>query len=308
MRGVAAVVLAAVLLAFCGLLVRNSHAEAAPAAFYRCAFALVVLAPVALVEMRRHGRAGRGPIGFALGAGVFLGLDYVMWAQSVLDTGVAVSTVLISIQVVVFPLLVWVTGFLAPPRAYVWCLPLMLLGMVLAGGILGADAGAANPVRGGILGAAAGVCYGVYLYGIWRCTSAQPRLLVTPLAISTAAATLTVLVLGSVLTSPLEVLAPDLTAVGWLDLVLLALVGQVAAWWLLNLAARSVPPAVSASIMLLQPLVALLIAAALAGERPTPSQLLGLALVVLAVWIVNGGYTVFTRGVTGPGRRDRRGL
>ena len=97
------IIMAAVLLGSAGLVVILAEATAPTAAFLRCWIAVVVLAPLAVLELRRHGRFPPKAIIIAAVSGAALGIDYVLWAQSVLDAGLGVSTVLISVQVIVFP-------------------------------------------------------------------------------------------------------------------------------------------------------------------------------------------------------------
>src|SRR5699024_11769905 len=81
-------------------------------------------------------------------SGAALGLDYVLWAQSVLDAGLGVSTVLISVQVIVFPALVWIFGGSRPGWLFIGCVPVLIIGMLLTGGGFGDDVLATNTDRG----------------------------------------------------------------------------------------------------------------------------------------------------------------
>ena len=150
------VLTAAVGLGSAALLLILAQATPSTAAFLRCALAIIALAPFAVAEVSRRGLPGRRTVGVAAAAGAFLGLDYIMWAQSVYDAGVGVSTVLISVQVVVFPALVWLLHRQHPGRLFLWCMPVMLVGMLLTGGAFGVDPGAAAPLRGAILGVLSG--------------------------------------------------------------------------------------------------------------------------------------------------------
>lgn len=155
------VIVAAVLLGSAGLFVILAGATAPTAAFLRCWIAVAVLAPLAVREIRRHGAVPPKALIIAAISGAALGLDYVLWAQSVLDAGLGVSTVLISVQVIVFPALVWIFGGSRPGWLFIGCVPVMIIGMLLTGGVFGADETAANPTRGAIFGVLSGVLYGV---------------------------------------------------------------------------------------------------------------------------------------------------
>ena len=69
--------------------------------------------------------------------------------------------------------------------------------------------------------------------------------------------------------------------------MLLALVGQVAAWLLLAAGGRGLAPGTSASLLLLQPVLAIGLGVLVLHESPTAVQLAGCAAVVVAVWFAN---------------------
>jgi drug/metabolite transporter (DMT)-like permease len=250
------------------------------AAFLRCAVALVVLVPMLMLENRRRGAMPWRLQRDAAIAGVFLGADYVMWTVSILDVGAAIATVLINVQVIVFPLLTRVLDGTRIPRRFLYACPVMLVGIAMAGGI---GAGAAHPVRGTLLGIGAGSAYAVYLYLTRSCGRRSPRHVVSPVCTSTAAAAVTAGVI-SLLATGLPLGIPG-RSWGWI--IALALLGQVAAWLLIGKGSPRVAPNASAALLLLQPLIALGLAFAVLRETPTPIQLCGCALVIGAVWIGN---------------------
>lgn len=290
MPPVALILGAAALLSTTAVFVILSGANAATAAFHRCFLAAIVLLPIAGLEIVRRGRPPRAVYGISAVGGVFLGVDFIMWAQAVLDTGAAVSTLLISTQVFVFPGLLWLLHQNRPSSQFLWALPVMVCGLVLAAGVLGADPQAQAPLRGGVLAALAGACYGVYLYGNFRCRQIDGRFIVVPVAVSTSAAALTIFVAGTAMGT--LVLIPPLASAGWL--IALALLGQVLPWLLLSASATGVSAEVAASLMLLQPVGALLLGVLLAGERPSVVQLCGMALVAASVWWVSGGHRLLS--------------
>lgn len=279
-----------------GLFVTLSKASAPTAAFLRCWIAVLVLAPLAIAEVRKHGRLPRNAVVVALVSGAALGIDYVLWAQSVLDAGVGVSTVLISVQVIVFPALVWMFGGQRPGWMFLACVPVMILGMLLTGGIFGADASAANPTRGAIFGVLSGVLYGVYIFGIHQCRKQAPQFVVAPVAVGTLSAGVVTAIAGVVLGG----LDFDLGWNGWMWMIALAVFGQALSWVLLSIASPRVPVSRTAALMLLQPLAAVLLGSFIAGERLQPSQWIGAVVVAGIVWVLGGGPQAFGRA------RERR--
>ena len=279
------VIVAAVLLGSAGLFVILAEATAPTAAFLRCWIAVLVLAPLAYRELRRFGRLPAKAVLLAAVSGAALGLDYVLWAQSVLDAGLGVSTVLISVQVIVFPALVWVFGGSRPGWLFIGCIPIMIIGMLLTGGVFGADAAAANPTRGAIFGILSGILYGVYIFGIHQCRRLAPRFVVAPVEVGTIAAGVMTAIAGIGLGG----LDFDLGWDGWAWMLALAVCGQALSWVLLSMSSPLVPVPRTAALMLLQPLSAVVLGSFIAGERLQPAQWIGAALVAAIVWVVGGG-------------------
>ena len=285
------VILAAVLLGSAGLFVILAEATAPTAAFLRCWIAVVVLAPLAVLELRRHGRFPPKAIVIAAVSGAALGIDYVLWAQSVLDAGLGVSTVLISVQVIVFPALVWAFGGSRPGWLFIGCVPIMIVGMLLTGGVFGADETAANPTRGAIFGVLSGVLYGVYIFGIHHSRKVAGDFVVAPVQVGTIAAGVMTAVAGLTLGG----LDFDLGWAGWGWMIALAVCGQALSWVLLSISSPLVPVPMTAALMLLQPLSAVVLGSLIAGERLQAGQWIGAVLVALIVWIVGGGPEALTR-------------
>ncbi|WP_165975642.1 EamA family transporter [Actinomadura rubrisoli] len=102
-NAILAAVAGALCLAASGPITRLARTSAGTAAFYRCA--LVVLAPLAVMETRRRGpRSRRERIG-ALAAGALLGADLILWNRSIDEAGAGIATVLVNIQVLLVPVL-----------------------------------------------------------------------------------------------------------------------------------------------------------------------------------------------------------
>ncbi|WP_423058462.1 DMT family transporter [Brevibacterium linens] len=279
------IIMAAVLLGSAGLFVILAEATAPTAAFLRCWIAVVVLAPLAVLELRRHGRFPPKAIIIAAVSGAALGIDYVLWAQSVLDAGLGVSTVLISVQVIVFPALVWIFGGNRPGWLFIGCVPIMIIGMLLTGGVFGADETAANPTRGAIFGVLSGVLYGVYIFGIHQSRKVAGDFVVAPVQVGTIAAGVMTAVAGLTLGG----LDFDLGWAGWGWMIALAVCGQALSWVLLSISSPLVPVPTTAALMLLQPLSAVVLGSLIAGERLQAGQWVGAVLVALIVWVVGGG-------------------
>lgn len=262
--------------------IKLAEVNANTAAFLRCALALVVLGPVAYFEWRRHGAPPRNMVLLGVASGVFLGIDYTMWTQSILDTGAAVATVLIGVQVVVFPLLGWLFFGERVPRKFAIGVPVMLVGLALTGGVLGADDAAPHPARGAILGILAGVAYAGYLFFNKQSAGVNHRCVVTPVFLGTAAAAVVIGMAGTAMGD----LDLALSVHAWWWMAALAFGGQVLSFVLIGYGSLRMASGRAAAILLLQPVAAIVLGAIVLREGPDVWQYLGMAVTVTAVAVV----------------------
>jgi drug/metabolite transporter (DMT)-like permease len=282
-----------------GMFIKLSDVNAGTAAFMRCALALVVLAPMAFVEYRRLGPRPARLLGYDLAAGALLGVDYVCWVHSIHDLGASIATLLLNVQLVVFPLLTRVlTGARLAPRFWLTA-PVLLTGVALASGALGDPEPGSDPLSGALYGTAAGVAFAGYLFFVrlggdtdtdtntnstdssaGSAPAPSNPHTVLPLCTATLAAAIAAGTVGGIWTG-VDV-NPGWPAWGWL--IPMALLGQVLAWLLINPALPRLPADKGAALLLLQPILALLFGVGFLAERPTVTQYAGCALVVFAVW------------------------
>lgn len=276
------VVAAAATLSVSALFVKLSGVTTSTAAFYRCALALPVLAPLAWREIRALGARSARWVGLDLLAGAFLGADLVLWGESIATVGAGIATVVNNVQVLVLPLLAFAITRERVSGAFLVMTPVLLAGVALTGGIADSRAFGSAPGYGALLGAASGVAYAGYLF-LLRLGGGRHR--ATPVCLATASAAVTALVVGG----PWRGVdfAVGWPAFGWL--LGLALSAQVVAWLLLGAALPRLPSSVGATLLLLQPVLAVLLGIALLGEQPSPWQLLGCVLVVTVVWSTSRG-------------------
>ncbi len=270
--------LGALAIAFSSILVRLSHASPSTAAIFRCAFALPVLGLLAWLENRRFGSRSWSDRRVTLAAGVFFAADLILWHNSIDDVGAGLATVLANIQVVLVPLVAWALLSERPGRRVLAALPIALLGVLLISGVLQSGAYGRNPTRGTLFGLGAGVAYVGFLL-LLRRSSSDLRRVAGPLFEATATATVACVAAGLVIGD--ADLTPAWPGVGWL--IVLALTSQVIGWLLITTSLPRLPAASTSLTLTLQPVGSVALAVLILGEAPTALQLVGVAVVVVAV-------------------------
>jgi drug/metabolite transporter (DMT)-like permease len=108
--------------------------------FYRAFFGLPLLALVAFGERRRHGPLPRESIWLAALAGVFFTGDLMFWHHAIEAVGAGLATVLGNLQVIIVGVAAWLFLGERPSRSTLAALPIVLVGVVLISGVVGADA------------------------------------------------------------------------------------------------------------------------------------------------------------------------
>jgi drug/metabolite transporter (DMT)-like permease len=294
-RALVAAVLGAACLSASAVLIKLAHTGPATAAFYRCFLALPVLIALAVLERRRRGpRRPAAHLG-AVAAGAFLSIDLVLWNHAIADVGAGIATVLGNLQVLFVALAAWVLLRERPGRRFLLALPVVMTGVVLVSGLAGAGAGDSHPLAGIVFGLGTSLAYTAFLL-ILRQTSAGTPHIAGPLVEVTTTAALGSLLLGLAFGGlRLDVPWPSLR---WL--LLLSFTSQTVGWLFITASLPRLPAAVSSLLLLLQPVAALGLAAAVLAERPSLAQLAGAVLVC-------GGVLAASWTTPASRRRDRRG-
>ncbi|HEY1511624.1 MAG TPA: DMT family transporter [Solirubrobacteraceae bacterium] len=271
-------VLGAVTIAFSSILVRLSHASPSTAAIFRCAYALPVLGLLAWREDRRFGHRTWRDRRVALGAGVFFAFDLILWHHSIGDVGAGLATVLANVQVVLVPLVAWAVLSERPGRQVLAALPIALFGVLLISGVLEQGAYGRDPGRGAIFGLGAGVAYVGFLLML-RHGGSDLRRPAGPLFDATAVATV-MCVLGGWIIGDGH-LVPKWPGAAWL--ITLALTSQVLGWLLITSSLPRLPAAMTSLLLTVQPVGSVALAALIFSEDPSPLQMIGVVLVLVAL-------------------------
>lgn len=251
-------------------------------AVWRTVIAAAVLVPVASTrigsEIRRFTRRD---VGLILGAGVFLGLHFIAWIESLYHTTVASSSVLVSTS----PLILAVLGFLVLGERLRW--PTVAAIIAAVGGavlISWADAGTVTLGQGALWGNTLALS-GAGLVSLYLLIGRVVRQKVSWLAYVTplyATAALTAVVAAVLKGVPLF----DYSWTFYALAAGLALGPQVLGHGSFNYALHYLPAAIIGMLSLLEPVGASILAYMLFGEIPPLGSLVGMVIVLGSVAVV----------------------
>ncbi len=259
-------------------LVRLSETDPATSALVRCAYALPALFALAWRERRRHGAMPWRERRRAWLAGLFFAFDLLFWHLSIGYVGAGLATVLGNLQVVVVAFAAWALLAERPARRLMVATPPVLFGAVLISGVFDAAPYGADPALGVLFGLMTSLTYAAFLL-VLRSGSGENRRVSGPLAHSTLVATIMIAALSPLFGGADPV--PSWPAHGWL--LLLALGPQVLGWVLITYSLPRQPAALTALLLLIQPVATVAISAAALAERPSPLQLAGCVAIALGV-------------------------
>ncbi|MGV9973947.1 DMT family transporter [Nocardia beijingensis] len=257
-----------------GIFIELSGAAPATATFFRCALALPLLWPLARGERRREGALPRRQTVVAVTAGVLFAADALLWTQAIYEIGAGLTAVLVNAQVVIVPLLALLNDREPIRGGFLVVSPFLVAGILLTGGVFEAGASGNAPVPGTIHAVLAALCYSGFLFLLRRGGHSGQVVQSYRLVLLSAAA------VGALW--PGVTFTPGWTALGWLALT--AVCGQIGGWLLIALATAQLSSTVSAAMLMLTPVGALVLAAVVLDERPTALQLFGCVLILVGTY------------------------
>ena len=265
-------------IAFSAILVRLSEVSPSTAAFFRCAYALPVLALLAWLESRRYGNRTlreRVPLWIA---GVMFAADLTFWHHSIEAVGAGLATVLGNTQVVLVALLAWAALGERPENRSLGSIPVVFAGVILISGVVGSGAYGDDPLLGVVFGVLTAITYAIFIL-ILRQGNVDIRRPAGPLFDATLSAAV-FSAIGGIIVGDID-WTPDLEAQAWL--VLLALSSQVLGWLLISVSLPRLPAVLTSIVLMLQPVTTVFLGALLLSEAPSGVQLLGVAIVIVGV-------------------------
>jgi drug/metabolite transporter (DMT)-like permease len=248
----------------------------ATASAARSVLALPAVVALASFERRRNGPLTSREYLSAAVCGVLFAGDMLWWTQSIPEVGAGLSTVLVNTQVTIVPLLAWLVDRERSGPRFLWSLPIVLAGVLLAGGIFEHGVGGTDPTWGTVHAIVAALCYSGFLF-LLRRGGRGGRPLQTYAAVL-ASSTMVATIVG-LASHGLDV-SPGWRTAGWLLLV--TITGQLLGWLLVAFCTPRLPSDVSSALLLLTPIGAVALGALVLGERPSALQLTGCAIVLVA--------------------------
>jgi drug/metabolite transporter (DMT)-like permease len=270
-----AALLGAACISFSGVFYRYAEVSPSTGAVYRALFGLPLLALVGYAEHRRYGGLPSSTIRLAALAGLFFAGDLLFWHHAIEAVGAGLATVLGNLQVIVVGIVAWLLLGERPSRSTLLALPVVLAGVALISGAIGADAYGADPAVGVVLGIATALSYAGYLLVIRRGLR-DPRRPAGPVAVATVFTAISASMVG-VVGGDLD-FAPPLASLGWL--AVLGVTSQSAGYLLISISLPRLPAVITSIILLATPVMTVILSVVLLGEAPSVTQLLGVILVI----------------------------
>ena len=276
-RGVAlaALLCGAAAIGSSALFVKVSETGPVSTGFWRVLLALPLLWAWAAYEGRRRPASTRANLRPMLLAGFFFAGDLAVWHWSILLTSVANATLLANCAPILVTLSAWILYRRRPRALFLTGLALGIVGMVL---LLGGDfAHAGRALVGDVLGLVTAVFYAGY-----QLTVTRLRATASTASIMAVSGTVTALILLPIAIGSGERFLP-LSGHGWMLLIGLALISQVAGQSLIAYAMAHLPGTFASVGLLLQPLIAAALAWLILGETLTALAIGGALLILIGI-------------------------
>jgi len=273
LRGVAGVAF----ISFSSTLVKLSDSSPNTVTFFRAIYAIPMLVLV-WAPRRSADRRTRRERSIAVGAGLMLSVDLMLFHAAIDAIGAALGLVLVNLQVLFVAFAAFLVYRDRPSRAAFIALPTVLLGAVLISGLGRADSYGAEPALGVALGVGAAIAYASFIL-MFRSANATPAPPAGALLDATYGTAAGALLLG-VFDSGFD-LIPSWPSHGWL--VLMAFMVQVVGWLLIGSTLPLLPALAGSFLILLQPVLGLVWGTSLLDEAISSLQGIGVLLILSGI-------------------------
>lgn len=264
------------------IFVRISQTGPTASAFWRVALAVPALWLLVLLEPGRPRRPARALVPLMLAAGAAFAGDLGIWHTSIELTSVADSTLLANLASIFVTLAAWLFWRQQPSRVFLLGLAVALAGVAT---LVRASAGlSSQALLGDALGVVTALFYAAYLLAV---KSLRDRGAAT-LRLMAVTTTVTAVLLLPAAFATGEPMLP-VSAAGWLTLLGLALISQVAGQGLIAFALAHLPAAFSSVSLLFQPVMAAAFAWMLLEEPMSAVQITGSLVVLAGIYLARRG-------------------
>ena len=270
-----AALIGAMCISFSGIFYLWADVSPSTGTVYRALFGLPLLGLVALAERRRYGPLPPRALRFAAVAGILFAGDLLTWHHAIEYVGAGLATVLGNLQVIIVGVVAWAVLGERPSRNTILAVPIVLVGVVLISGVIGSGAYGNDPTLGVLISLVTALCYSGYLLLI-RIGGRDIRRPAGPVAVATLVTAIVASGAG-MLSGDLD-LTPGPESLFWL--ALLGITSQSIGYLCISISLPRLPAVITSIILLTQPVATVGLAMLLLRERPSPAQLLGVALVI----------------------------
>lgn len=278
---------------FAGVLMRLSDVNPIASAFWRMAIAAPILWGWAWARERRDAADGKriAVSGVVMWAGALFAADMALWHLALHYTTVSNATLLSNLAPIFIALWVWAVYRIRFTR-------LFLVGLVatLAGASLLVGPSAAGGAAGDAKMLGDGLGFGsAIFYAAYQLVIKDAREQYSTARLMAWSTTVT-----AVLLLPLALLSPGLLVparpAGWLPLVALALVAQIAGQTVIAYALAHLPASLASVSLLIQPLTATIAAWLILGEAVGLAQVAGGGLLLGGIYLSKTGTATTAEG------------
>ncbi len=262
------------------ILVKVADDVSGPAsAFYRVLIASAVLLPFWAVKSKGRPLPARQTIGLAALGGMFFAFDVALFNSAILITSATSSTLIANSTPIWVALGSWLLWKELPSIRFWIGLGVILVGMTA---LVGDDVLQHTALGyGHLMAVASSAWYAAYLMTTHRVRATSDTLTFTAISVVASAVTLGVVCLVSGV--PMSGFAPR----SWAAVAALGLISQVGGYLAITYALGHLRATVTSVSLLAQAPLTALLAMPLLGERLSPAQAVGGALVLGGVYVVN---------------------
>lgn len=300
-RALPALLLGGVVIGCSPILVRVSELGPVATAFWRLALALLPLGiafgreRVAAQPVRLPRRLGEHLT--AAAPGVLLAADLAAWHTALHLTSVAKATLLANLAPIFVTLFSWLALRQRIGRLFVVALMLSIIGIVILQGSRAAHGG--GDIRGDVMALVAAAFYAAYIMALGR---ARVRYSTTTIMLWT---TVSAAVCTGLLAWAIEPALLPRSFAGWMTLLALAWFSQAGGQSLIAFALAWLPATLSSLTLLIQPVVASILAWLLLGESLTAWQIAGGFIVIAGITLARRSDQPTRNGLqAGPGGQN----